>query len=36
LAGQTKNVYKVLVGKPKGKDHFKDLKVDERIILNGS
>jgi len=28
-----RGVYRVLVGKPEGKDHFEDLGVDGRIIL---
>jgi hypothetical protein len=28
-----RSVYKVLVGKPEGKSHFKDPDVDGRIIL---
>jgi len=31
--GERRGVYKVLVGKPKGKNHLEDLGVDMRIIL---
>jgi len=27
-------VYRVLVGRPKGRDHWEDRGVDERIILS--
>jgi hypothetical protein len=30
---RTKNVYKVLIGKREGKDHWEELDVDGRIIL---
>jgi hypothetical protein len=29
--GEGRNVYRVLVGKPKGKDHLEDEGVDGRI-----
>jgi hypothetical protein len=29
--GEGRNVYRVLVGKPKGKDHLKDQGVDGRM-----
>jgi len=28
-----KNVYKILIGKPKWRDHSEDVRVDMRIIL---
>jgi hypothetical protein len=28
-----RNTYKILVGKPKGRDHSEDLGIDGRIIL---
>jgi hypothetical protein len=31
--GDTKYAYKILIGKPEGRDHSEDLDVDERIIL---
>ena len=31
--GERRGAYKVLVGKPEGKNHLKDLGVDGRIIL---
>jgi hypothetical protein len=31
--GEMRNAYKVLVGEPKGREHFEDLGVDNRIIL---
>jgi hypothetical protein len=31
--GQMRNAYKILVGKPEGKYHAEDLRVDRRIIL---
>jgi hypothetical protein len=31
--GEMRNWYKILVGKPAGKDHSEDLSVDGRIIL---
>jgi hypothetical protein len=31
--GEGRNVYRVLVGKPKGKDHLKDQCVDGRMGL---
>jgi len=31
--GERKGVYRVLVGKPEGKDHFGDPDIDGRIIL---
>jgi hypothetical protein len=31
--GEVRNVYKILVGKLKGRDHLEHLGVDERIIL---
>ena len=31
--GETGGAYRVLVGKPEGKDHLDDLGVDERIII---
>jgi hypothetical protein len=31
--GQMRNVYKILVGKPEGKNHLKDKGTDGRIIL---
>jgi hypothetical protein len=31
--GEVRNIYKTLVGKPKGKRYAKDLGVDEKIIL---
>jgi len=31
--GETKGVYRVLVGKPEGKNHLRDTGVDGRIIL---
>jgi hypothetical protein len=33
--GEGRNVYRVLVGKPEGKDHFKDQGIDERMGSNG-
>jgi hypothetical protein len=32
MHGETKNAYKILVGKPEGKNHLADLRVDGRII----
>jgi hypothetical protein len=31
--GEVKNVYKILVGTPEGRDHSEDLGVDGLIIL---
>jgi hypothetical protein len=31
--GEMRNAYKILVGKPKGIDHLRDLDVDWRMIL---
>jgi hypothetical protein len=31
--GETRNMYKILVGKPEWKRHSEDLGVDGRIIL---
>jgi hypothetical protein len=31
--GEMRNVYKILVQKPKVRDHSEDLRVDGRIIL---
>jgi hypothetical protein len=31
--GEKRNAYKILVGKPDGKNHQEDLDVDGRIIL---
>ena len=31
--GDRRGVYTVLVGKPEGRDHFKDPSIDERIVL---
>ena len=31
--GESRGVYRVLVGKPKGKNHLEDPGVDGRIIL---
>jgi hypothetical protein len=31
--GERRNVYRVLVGKPEGRDHLKNPGVDGRIIL---
>jgi hypothetical protein len=33
MRGATRNGYKILDGKPKGKDHSEHLRVDGRIIL---
>jgi hypothetical protein len=30
---KTKNAYRILVGKPEGKDHWEDLYIGEKIIL---
>jgi len=30
------NAYKIVVGKPEGKEHSENLGVDGRIILGGS
>jgi hypothetical protein len=31
--GEMRNAYKILVGKPEGKNHSEDLDVDGRTIL---
>jgi hypothetical protein len=31
--GEMRNAYKILVGKPEGRDHSEDLGVDGMIIL---
>jgi hypothetical protein len=31
--GKRRGVYRVLLGKPEGKDHFEDSGIDRRIIL---
>jgi hypothetical protein len=31
--GKNKNGYKVLIGKPEGKNHLEDLSLDRKIIL---
>jgi hypothetical protein len=31
--GEMRNAYKILVGKPEGRDHLEDLSVDGKIIL---
>jgi hypothetical protein len=31
--GDRRGAYRVLVGKPEGRDHLEDLGIDERIIL---
>jgi hypothetical protein len=31
--GRTGNVYKVLVGKPEGRDHSEDLSLDVTLII---
>jgi len=31
--GEERGVYRVLVGKPEGRNHWRDLGVDGRIIL---
>jgi hypothetical protein len=31
--GERRDVYRVLVGKPEGKNHMGDQRIDERIIL---
>jgi hypothetical protein len=31
--GESRAVYRVLVGKPEGRNHLEDPGVDERIIL---
>jgi hypothetical protein len=33
MHGEKRGTYRVLVGKPEGKDHFKNLGVDVEIIL---
>jgi hypothetical protein len=33
--GENKNACKVLVGRPKERDHLEDLSVDDSIIFNG-
>jgi hypothetical protein len=30
---QMKDAYKILIGKPEGKDHSEDLGIDGRILL---
>jgi hypothetical protein len=34
--GESRGVYRVVVGKPEGKNHLEDRGLDGRIILNGS
>jgi hypothetical protein len=34
--GEERNVYRVLVGNPKKRDHFEDQVVDRRMDQNGS
>jgi hypothetical protein len=34
--GKERNVYRVLMGKPKGKNHLEDQGVDGRTGSNGS
>jgi hypothetical protein len=29
-------MYKILVGRPGGRNHSEDLVIDERVILNGA
>jgi hypothetical protein len=31
--GEMRKVYKILVGKPKGRDHAEDLGVDGKLML---
>jgi hypothetical protein len=31
--GEIRNAYKILVGKPKGRDRLRELYIDERLIL---
>ena len=31
---ERRGIYRVLVGKPEGKNHLKKLGIDERMILN--
>jgi hypothetical protein len=31
--GEMRNAFKILVGKPEGKNHLEDLGVDGRIVL---
>jgi hypothetical protein len=31
--GEMRNAYKILYGKPEGRDHLEDLSVDGKIIL---
>jgi hypothetical protein len=33
LMGDTRDTYRVLVGRPEGRDHLEDLGVDRRVIL---
>jgi hypothetical protein len=33
MHGREKNIYNILVGKPEGKSHSEDIRVDEKIIL---
>jgi hypothetical protein len=33
--GEGENVYRVLVGKPEGKDHLEDQGIDGRVGSNG-
>jgi hypothetical protein len=32
--GEGRDIYRILVGRPKGRSHLEDPGVDERIILN--
>jgi hypothetical protein len=36
LIGEMRNVYKILIRKPEGKNHLEDLGVDGRVILTHS
>jgi hypothetical protein len=31
--GEIRNTYKIVVSKPEGRDHFEDVGVDGRVIL---